>query len=86
VQLYIGDPVASRSRPVRELKHFRKIMLQPGETQRVSFTITIADLTYFRADRLAAPEAIWDPGTFTIEIGPNSQDLSATSVEWRAGP
>lgn len=86
VQLYIGDPVASRSRPLRELKDFQKIMLRPGETRRVSFTITTAALTYFRAERLAEPEAIWEPGTFVIEIGPNSRDLSAIRVEWRAEP
>ena len=85
VQLYIGDPVASRSRPVRELKDFQKIMLRPGEERRVSFTITTDDLIYFCPDCLAEPQAIWEPGTFVIEIGPNSQDLSAIRVEWRAG-
>src|SRR3546814_19919805 len=39
VQLYIGDPVASRSRPLRELKAFQKILLPPGEAWRVSFEI-----------------------------------------------
>ncbi len=84
VQLYIGDPVASRSRPVRELKGFQKIALQPGETKRVSFRITVDDLRFFRADRLAAPEHIWEPGTFIIEIGPSSDKLSAARVEWQA--
>src|SRR6185312_17454784 len=69
VQLYIGDPVASRSRPVRELKGFRKVALQPGEEQRVSFRITTAELRFFRAERLAAPEEIWEPGTFIVQIG-----------------
>ncbi|HEX5212204.1 MAG TPA: beta-glucosidase BglX [Pseudolabrys sp.] len=83
VQLYIGDPVASRSRPMRELKGFRRISLRPGEERRVSFTVTTADLTYFRAERLAEPEAVFEPGAFVVEIGPNSQDLSAVRVEWR---
>ena len=39
VQLYIGDPVASISRPVRELKNFRRITLKPGETQGVTFRL-----------------------------------------------
>jgi beta-glucosidase len=86
VQLYIGDPVANRSRPERELKHFQKITLQPGEERRVSFSITTADLTFFRADRLSEPQAIWEPGTFVIEVGPNSRDLSAIRVEWRVDP
>ena len=82
VQLYIGDPVASRSRPMRELKGFRKIALRPNETQTVSFRITVDDLRFFRADRLAAPEHVWEPGTFIIEIGPSSDNLSAARIEW----
>ncbi len=84
VQLYISDPVASRSRPVRELKGFRKIMLQPGEEQPVRFPIAVADLTFFRAERLGSPEPVWEPGTFIIQIGPGSDCLSAATVEWLA--
>jgi len=85
VQLYIGDPAASRSRPVRELKGFQKVLLQPGGRRTVSFTVTTADLRFFRADRLAAPEAVWEPGAFVIEIGANSRDVSAARVEWQDG-
>ncbi len=85
VQLYISDPVASRSRPLRELKGFQKILLQPGEAQRVRFAITVADLRFFRAERLAAPELLWEPGTFVVQIGPNAQDHCAGTVEWQAG-
>jgi beta-glucosidase len=84
VQLYIGDPVASRSRPVRELKAFRKIALEPGEEQPVAFRITIADLQFFRAERLAAPERVCEPGRFRIEIGASSERLSSTNIEWQA--
>ena len=84
MQLYIGDPVASRSRPLRELKGFRKIMLKPGEQQRVSFTIAAADLRFFRAERLAAPEPVFEPGTFVIQVGSSSQTLAAARVEWCA--
>ena len=82
VQLYISDPVASRSRPLRALKHFRNIMLRPGEQERVDFAITVADLRFFRADRLAAPEHVFEPGTFVVQIGPNSQSLTSASVDW----
>ena len=82
VQLYIGDPVASRSRPVRELKGFQKIALQPAQTQTVSFRITVDDLRFFRAERLAASEHIWEPGTFVIEVGPGSDKLSTARIEW----
>ena len=85
VQLYIGDPAASRSRPVRELKGFQKVLLQPGGRRTVTFAITTADLRFFRADRLAAPEAVWEPGAFVIEIGANSRDVSAARVEWQDG-
>jgi beta-glucosidase len=84
VQLYISDPVASRSRPVRELKDFRKILLQPGEARRVNFTVTVADLRFFRAERLAVPESLWEPGTFIVQVGASSQDLAAVPIEWEA--
>ena len=84
VQLYISDPVASRSRPVRELKGFQKILLQPGEERRVSFRITVADLKFFRAERLSAPEHLWEAGTFVVQVGASSQRLSEATIEWRA--
>ena len=86
VQLYISDPVASRSRPLRELKGFQKSLLRPGEERRVSFTISVAELKFFRAERLAAPEHLWEPGTFIVQIGASSQQLAAATIEWRADP
>jgi beta-glucosidase len=84
VQLYIGDPVAGRSRPVRELKDFQKVALAPGEAKRVGFRITVDQLRYICADRLAAPNRVWEPGRFVVEIGSSSQRLAAVEVEWRA--
>ncbi|MBE0529829.1 MAG: beta-glucosidase BglX [Rhodospirillales bacterium] len=84
VQLYVGDPVASRSRPVRELKGFQKIGLEPGEERRVSFRVGATELMFYRAERLAEPEPVVEPGTFVLEIGPSSRTLSAASFEWRA--
>lgn len=84
VQLYIGDPVAGRSRPVRELKDFRKVALAPGETKRVGFRVTVEQLRYVRADRLAAPKPVWEPGRFVVELGPSSEHLAAVEIEWRA--
>jgi beta-glucosidase len=86
VQLYVSDPVASRSRPVRELKRFQKIMLNPGEEKYVSFKITAAEVRFFRAERLAAPDHVFEPGSFIIQIGSCSQTLQAASVEWRTDP
>lgn len=84
VQLYISDPVASRSRPLRELKGFRKIGLGAGETQCVSFRITADMLRFFRSDRLMNPEHVFEPGTFLVQIGPNSDALPKARIEWHA--
>ena len=84
VQLYIGDPVASRARPVRELKGFQKIALAPGESRTVSFRITTADLAFIRADTLAAPEPVFEPGEFVIGIGASSDRLGTKRIVWRS--
>ena len=79
VQLYIGDPVASISRPVKELKGFRKIFLQPGEKKEVSFTVTTEDLKFYNADL----KYVWEPGEFIIYVGPNSRDVKQVKVNWQ---
>jgi len=78
VQLYVGDPVASISRSVKELKGFQKIMLQPGESKDVSFNITTADLKFYNNQLVYD----WEPGKFVVEIGTNSSDTHAASVQW----
>ncbi len=78
VQLYISDPVASISRPVRELKGFQKIMLQPGESKVVSFSITPELLKFYNHEL----KYDWEPGEFKIGIGGNSRDLKETMVTW----
>lgn len=64
VQLYVNDPVASTSRPVRELKGFRRITLAPGETKRVDFTVTRDDLRFWA-------DGGWkfEPGVFRLWVG-----------------
>jgi beta-glucosidase len=84
VQLYISDPVASRSRPVRELKRFEKIALQVGEERPVTFRITIDDLRFFRAERLTSSEHVFEGGEFLIHIGSSSESLTSAAVEWWA--
>ncbi len=78
VQLYIQDPVASISRPVKELKGFRKINLQPGETKEITFTVTTEDLKFYNADL----KYVREPGDFIIYVGPNSRDLKQVKVKW----
>jgi beta-glucosidase len=71
VQLYIHDRVASRVRPVRELKAFRKIMLAPGASEDVSFELTRADLAFTHRDGRTF-EA--EPGEFDVWIAGSSVD------------
>ena len=69
VQLYINDPVASVSRPVRELKGFRKVAIPAGDSVTVEFEITDELLRFHN------PELVYgsEPGDFTLWIGGNSQ-------------
>ncbi len=68
VQLYIRDMAASVTRPVRELKGFRKVTLAPGEAQRIRFTIARKDLTFVGSDLTWQAEA----GAFDLWIAPSS--------------
>jgi beta-glucosidase len=78
VQLYIQDPVASVSLPVKELKNFKKVMLQPGEKKIVDFEITTDDLKFYNSDL----KYDWEPGEFIIYIGTNSRDVKSARVNW----
>ncbi len=71
VQLYLRDIKGSVSRPVSELKSFKKISLQPGETQTVHFQIN-ADMLKFYDYNL---NYVHEPGEFEIKIGTNSRDV-----------
>ncbi|KAA5543410.1 beta-glucosidase BglX [Adhaeribacter rhizoryzae] len=71
VQLYIQDLVGSVTRPVKELKNFRKISLKKGESQEVKFAITPDDLKFYNS----ALEYVLEPGDFKVFIGPNSRDV-----------
>jgi len=68
VQLYVRDRVGSVTRPVRELKGFRKIALAAGEARDVEFKLAPADLAFWRADKTFAPE----PGAFDVFVGGDS--------------
>ena len=68
VQMYLNDPVASLSRPVEELKDFRKIQLAPGQSQRVSFTVTTDELKFWNPQM----HYVAEPGKFNLMIGLDS--------------
>jgi beta-glucosidase len=78
VQLYIQDPVATVSRPVRELKNFRKVLLQPGERKDISIDITTDDLKFYDSDL----KYDWESGDFIIYVGTNSRDVKSAKVKW----
>ncbi|QBE61905.1 glycoside hydrolase family 3 N-terminal domain-containing protein [Pseudoduganella lutea] len=71
VQLYLRDPVASIARPVKELKGFRKLRLEPGQRQSVSFEIDRELLSFHNADLKWGAE----PGRFDLMIGSASDDI-----------
>jgi len=71
VQLYLRDKVGSVTRPLKELKGFKKISFQPGESKKIEFTITNTDLSFFRDNMSFGSE----PGVFEVFIGGNSRDV-----------
>jgi len=70
VQMYIRDKVSSVTRPVKELKGFRRITLKPGETKTVTFDITPEKLAFHNINF----EYIVEPGDFEIMVGNSSRD------------
>lgn len=70
VQLYVRDMAGDVVRPVKELKGFRKILLQPGETREVAFELAEKQLRYYHSDLTYAS----DEGEFVAYVGPNSRD------------
>ncbi|OXA87636.1 beta-glucosidase BglX [Flavobacterium hercynium] len=77
VQLYIRDIVGSVTRPVRELKNFKKIALKKGEKQTVTFDITVEDLKFYNSDL----QFVAEPGQFDVFVGGNSNANSKISFE-----
>jgi beta-glucosidase len=80
VQLYIRDHVAKISRPVKELKKFKKIWLEGKQTQTVVFELDIHDLSYFDSNG----NETYDSGKFTIMVGSNSQETLNIDI-WLKG-
>jgi beta-glucosidase len=70
-QLYINDAVASVTRPVKELRGFQKVSLQPGEKKTVKFTLTADDLALYDQSMVRRVE----PGTFNVMVGSSSQQI-----------
>ena len=77
VQLYLRDMVASITRPVKELKGFQQITLNPGETKTVSFTISVDDCKFYNADL----QHVYEPGKFKVFIGKSSEVVKEGEFE-----
>lgn len=73
VQLYLHDVVASISRPVKELRGFQKVMLQPGESRTVSFPIEPDALKFYNARM----QQVVEPGQYEVFIGLDSQRVKS---------
>jgi beta-glucosidase len=70
-QLYVRDLVGSVTRPIKELKGFQKIELQPGQSHDVTFTLKASDLAFYTA----AGKWEAEPGGFKVFVGGNSRDV-----------
>ena len=79
-QLYVGQLNPSVPRPVRELKGFSKVMLQPNQTKQVSFEITKDDLAFFDAK---THKWVTERGAYEVWVGDSSRSLPLhTRIEW----
>lgn len=74
VQLYVSDPCSTLTKPIRELKDFRKIFLAPGETKTIAFTLTRHDFESYDPNL-----HMWtmEEGIYRIEAGLSSRDIQA---------
>jgi len=71
VQLYLRDRVASLVRPVKELRGFARVALQPGQTQTLRFVVGRQELSFFNAQL----QWVAEPGDFDLMIGASSADI-----------
>ncbi|MEZ0244201.1 MAG: glycoside hydrolase family 3 C-terminal domain-containing protein, partial [Sphingomonas sp.] len=70
VQLYVQDPIASVARPVKELRGFVRLSLKPGETRKVTFTLTPDQLAIWHAGKW-----LIEPGEIRVMVGSSSEDI-----------
>lgn len=77
VQLYMRDLVGSVTRPVKELKGFRRIELQPGEKQTVTFEIPVRNLGFYNQ----VLQYVVEPGKFNVMVGGNSAEVLTAGFE-----
>ncbi len=76
VQLYIRDDVSSVTRPLLELKAFKRVTLKPGEGATLAFDIKPSDLWFYNLEM----KRVVEPGTFTLYVGPDSVNLKPVTL------
>ncbi len=72
VQLYVGDPVSTVTRPIKELKAFNKVFIKAGETERINLCIDIKDIGYYN---VLLKDWATEPGKYIIYVGASSRDI-----------
>ena len=77
VQLYIRDIAASMTRPVKELKGFQRVTLQPGQRTQIRFRLGREHFGFYNR----AMKFVVEPGEFKVMVGPNSEDLAEVSFQ-----
>jgi beta-glucosidase len=77
VQLYIHDVVSSVTRPVQELKGFRRIHLKPGESKKVELPLGFDELSFYDVNM----QRIVEPGRFEVMVGGSSDKVSKVNLD-----
>ncbi len=80
VQLYIGAKESRVERPVKELKAFRRVQLEPGQTERVSLEVPAKELAYYDED---ASTWVVEPGAYEVTVARHSEDAQALRAVFR---
>jgi beta-glucosidase len=78
IQLYVEDVISSVSTPVKQLRGFAKLALEPGETKSCSFKLAADDLALYDADL----RRVVEPGQFRVMIGSSSEDIRLRGEFW----
>ncbi len=71
VQLYICDEFASTPRPIKELKGYQRLFLNPGETRKITFHLPVNQLAFYDNDL----NLVVEPGTIEVMVGSSSEDI-----------
>lgn len=82
VQLYIRDVESSMTRPVKELKGFKRVFIPAGSTVDVEFEISQSMLSWYYTT-ISTTEPVTEPGEFEIMIGPDSRDVKSATIYYR---